>query len=74
MSTSAIRPERRRARLNPVAQVWPGLFSRYPALVPRAWYRLHTWCKADPDCVWLETGHGMIRVMRPDVELRGQKW
>ena len=74
MSAPASRLERRRARLDPVGQVWPGMFGKYPMLVPRAWYQLHTSSKAHPDYVWLTTGHGLTRVDRTDVEIRGQRW
>ncbi len=68
------RPERRRARHDPEAQLTaadPGL---YPVLRPRAWYPLHVGSGADDSYIWLETGNGLTRVKRKDVQVRGRRW
>lgn len=66
------RPDRRRARISPKGKLWPGRVALYPPLLPHAWYPLHTAGGSDPVFVWLETAHGMVRVLRADVELRGE--
>lgn len=63
--------DRRRARISPIGKLWPSRRGLYPALLGHVWYRLHTPSKPDPLYVWLETAHGMTRVQRADVELRG---
>lgn len=65
------RPERRRARLAPRGKLWPGRLTLYPALLPHPWYPLQTAVEPHPTYVWLRTAHGMTRVRRSDVELRG---
>ena len=64
-------PDRRRARINPVAKLWPGRLGFYPTLLPQMWYALHTAGSPQPLDVWLETAHGLTRVKRVDVEIRG---
>jgi hypothetical protein len=70
--TGLNRPERRRARIGPKAKLWPGSVGRYPALQPHAWYPMHITAGSDPAFVWLQTAHGMTRVHRVDVEIRGE--
>jgi hypothetical protein len=66
------RADRRRERLHPIAKLWPGTLGFYPSLLPQKWYELHTSAPPDPHYVWLETAHGLRRVKRLDVELRGE--
>lgn len=67
----ASQPDRRRVRMAPKGRLWPGWRGCYPALLPDPWYPLHTASDPDPEYVWLQTAHGMTRVQRVHVELRG---
>jgi hypothetical protein len=64
-------PERRQSRVAPAARLRPGWLGHYPQLGPDLWYPLHLAQPSHPTHVWLETAHGIVRVMRSDVEIHG---
>lgn len=63
-------PDRRISRIAPAARLRAGWLGHNPQLVPGVWYRLHLAEPPLPAHVWLETAHGIVRVLRSDVEIR----
>jgi hypothetical protein len=63
------RPDYRRARAAPEARLLPGLERVYPTLSLNRWYPLHTNGAPHPLYLWVDTPHGLTRVLREHVEL-----
>lgn len=62
--------DRRISRVAPQARLRPGWLGFYPTILPDVWYSLHETSGNHPTYMWLETGHGITRVQRSDVEVR----
>jgi len=65
------RPDHRQVRATPHGRLWHGGRRHYPGLTAGIWYSVYTVSPPDASYVWLKTAHGLTRVHRADVELRG---